>query len=162
MGILILLPILILYKLKLIPNYRAKQLVFSFFFKGLDSQNFESLSKEFSLSQIDKIVRPQAMRKIAWHKKEGHKIVVVSASIESYLKPWCNKNELDLIATKIELKNGLVNGKFHTKNCYGEEKEIRLKELYNLNDYDCIYAYGDSRGDKELLALAHIKKYRTF
>jgi len=48
----------------------------------------------------------------------------------------------------------MVTGKFLSKNCYGIEKANKVKEAYNLSDYDYIYAYGDTRGDKELLELA--------
>lgn len=161
-GLIILSPMLIAYKLKLIPNYKAKQWMLSYFFKGMDEQMFKNLAKEFSLSHIDNMLRPKAMEKIAWHKGQGHKVVVVSASVECWLKPWCDKNGLDLIATKLEIKNGFVTGKFQTKNCYGSEKVVRVKEAYNLSDYDHIYAYGDSHGDRELLNLAHTKNFRVF
>jgi len=161
-GMFLLSPILITYKLKLIPNYKAKQLMLSYFFKGMDEEKFQKVAEEYSLKHIDTILRPKAMEKIAWHKKQGHTIVVVSASIECWIKPWCDKNNLDLIATKLEIKDGIVTGKFLTKNCYGIEKVNRVKEAYNLSDYNHIYAYGDSRGDRELLALADESFYKPF
>ena len=42
------------------------------------------------------------------------------------------------------------------------EKGNRVKEAYNLDDYDRIYAYGDSRGDKELLGLSDKSFYKPF
>jgi len=161
-GVFLLSPMLITYKLKFIPNYKAKQWMFSYFFKGMDEQQFLKVAKEYSLNHIDTILRSKAMEKILWHKERGHKVVVVSASIECWIKPWCSKNDLDIIATKIEIKDGIVTGKFLSKNCYGIEKSNRVKEAYNLNDYDYIYAYGDTRGDKELLALADEGFYKPF
>ena len=161
-GMLLLSPMLITYKLKLIPNYKAKQRMLSYFFKGMDEQLFQKVAKEYSLKQIDSILRPKAIEKISWYKEQGHKVVVVSASIECWLKPWCDKNGLDLIATKIEIKDGIVTGKLLTKNCYGIEKANRVHERYNLSDYDHIHAYGDSRGDKELLELADESFYKPF
>jgi len=161
-GVLLLSPMLIIYKLKFIPNYKAKQWMLSYFFKGMDDQQFRKVAEEYSLKHIDTILRPKAMKKIAWHKEQGHKVVVVSASIECWLKPWCDKNDLSLIATKLEVNNGVVTGRLLTKNCYGIEKVNRIKEDYKLNDYEYIYAYGDSRGDKELLSLANEKHYRSF
>ena len=161
-GVLLLSPMLITYKLKFIPNYKAKQWLFSYFFKGMNKQQLLKVAQEYSLKQIDTILRRQAMEKIAWHKEQGHKVVVVSASMECWLKPWCDKNDLDMIATKIEIKEGIVTGKFLSKNCYGIEKANRVKEAYNLSDYDYIYAYGDTRGDKELLALANESFYKPF
>ena len=161
-GMLLLSPMLITYKLKLIPNYKAKQWMLSYFFKGMDERQFQKLAKEYSLKHIDTMLRPKAVEKIAWHKEQGHTIVIVSASIESWLKPWCDKNGLDHIATKIQMKDGVVTGKLLTKNCYGIEKVNRINEEYNLSDYDHIYAYGDSRGDKELLELASESFYKPF
>ncbi len=161
-GMILLSPMLTAYKLKLIPNYKAKQYMLSYFFKGMSDEKFMQVANEYSLKHIKTILRPKAMEKITWHKEQGHKIVIVSASIECWLKPWCNEKNLDLIATKLEVKDSIITGKFLTRNCYGIEKANRVKEQYNLSDYDHIYAYGDSRGDRELLAIADESFYKPF
>ena len=161
-GMILLSPMLTVYKLKLIPNYKAKQYMLSYFFKNMSEEKFIQIAREYSFNQINTILRPKAIEKIDWHKRQGHKIVIVSASIECWLKPWCDESHLDLIATKMEIKDGIVTGKFSTNNCYGIEKANRVQESYNLSDYDHIYAYGDSRGDKELLALADESFYKPF
>ena len=161
-GMIALSPMLTAYKLKLIPNYKAKQQMLSYFIKGMTEEKFKEVGEEYSLNHIDTILRPKAMEKIAWHKEQGHKIVIVSASIECWLKAWCDNHGLDLISTKLEIKDGIVSGKFLTKNCYGIEKALRVKDKYNLDNYDYIYAYGDSRGDNELLALADEGFYKPF
>jgi HAD superfamily phosphoserine phosphatase-like hydrolase len=102
------------------------------------------------------------MDKIAWHKEQGNKVVIVSASMECWLKPWCDKHNLELIATKIEIKEDVLTGKFLTKNCHGIEKVNRINKIYVLSEYDYIYAYGDSSGDRELLSLANEKFYKPF
>ena len=162
LGITVLFPMLIIYKLKLISNYKAKQIMLSYFFKGMSEEKFIELANEYSLSHIDTILRPKAMARIAWHKDQKHKVVIVSASIESYLKPWCDKNGLDLIATRLEINNGILTGKFATKNCYGIEKVKRITEKYNLSEYNTIYAYGDSIGDGEMLEIASKSYYKYF
>ena len=161
-GLVVLSPILVAYKLKLIPNYKAKQYMLSWFFKGMSKEAFLKVANEYSLVHIDKILRPKAIEKINWHKNQGHKVVVVSASIEFWLRPWCEKNGLELIATKLEIKDDIVTGKLLSKNCYGVEKVNRIKEIYNLKDFEYIYSYGDSSGDKQMLELAHEKFYKPF
>ena len=162
LGLVVLSPMLVLYKLKLIPNYKAKQYLLSWFFKGMRKVDFFKVANEYSLVHIDKILRPKAIEKINWHKNQGHKVVVVSASIECWLRPWCEKNGLELIATKLEIKDDIVTGKLLSKNCYGVEKVNRIKEIYNLKDFEYIYSYGDSSGDKQMLELAHEKFYKPF
>ena len=96
-GMILLFPMLTAYKLKLIPNYKAKQYMLSYFFKGMSEENFMQVANEYSLNHIKTILRPKAMEKIRWHKKQGHKIIIVSASIECWLKPWCDEHDLELI-----------------------------------------------------------------
>jgi len=160
-GLFVLSPILIAYKLKLIPNYKAKQKMLSWFFKGYKEKEFRKVAGEYSLKHIENILRPKAMQKIEWHKEQGHKVVVVSASIECWLKPWCSLHDLDLISTRLKITD-TVSGEFLTKNCHGPEKVNRIKEQYNLENFDYIYVYGDSSGDKEMLELADEKYYKPF
>jgi len=161
-GMILLSPMLAAYKLKLIPNYKAKQMMLSYFFKGMSETKFQEVANTYSLNHIDTILRPKAMKKIQWHQSQGHNVVVVSASIECWLKPWCDKHNLELIATQVESRDGIITGRFHSKNCYGIEKVNRVKAAYNLDEYDTIYAYGDSEGDREMLELADARFYKPF
>jgi len=161
-GMLILSPMLVFYKIKLIPNYKAKQYMLSYFFNGMKKEKFLDVSNQYSLYHIKTILREKAMQKIEWHKKNGHIIVVVSASISCWLKPWCDIENINLISTELEFKNNKVSGVLKTKNCYGIEKVNRIKEIYKLSDFDFIYAYGDSRGDIEMLKLANEQFYKPF
>ncbi|MFC1827787.1 HAD-IB family hydrolase [Thermodesulfobacteriota bacterium] len=162
MGLFILSPMLAAYTLKLIPNYIAKERLMIHFFKGWDEIRFQQFAEQYSLKEIDKITRPKSMEKIIWHQEQGHKIVVVSASMECWLKKWCAKYNIDLIATRLEIQDGKLTGKFATKNCYGIEKANRIKEVYDLSQFDYIYAYGDSPGDKEMLSIANERYYKHF
>ena len=162
LGLLKISPILMAYILKIIPNYRAKEKMISHFFKGYPSDTFNEIAQIYSLNEIDKIVRTQAIEKIQWHKNNGHKVVIVSASMENWLVAWCKQHELELIATGLEIKDSKLTGKFSTKNCYGKEKLRRVQKKYDLSDFDEIYAYGDSSGDKNLLEVANHSFYKPF
>ncbi len=161
-GLLKLSPMLTAFTLKLIPNHIAKEKLITHFFKGWDANRFQILSEQYSLKQIDKITRPKAIEKIKWHQEQGHKVVMVSASMECWLSAWCDMQNIELISTQLEMRDNKLTGKFATKNCYGIEKANRVKKAYNLSDYNYIYAYGDSHGDKELLALADESFYKPF
>lgn len=162
LGLLKLSPMLSAYTLKLIPNHIAKEKLIAYFFKGWNDVDFQKIADQYSLGMIDKIVRPAALQKITWHQTQGHKVVVVSASMENWLKKWCEQHDLELIATRLEIQTHKLTGQFATKNCYGIEKVNRIKEQHNLSNYRFIYAYGDSRGDKEMLDIAHQKFYKNF
>ncbi len=161
-GLLILSPILMAYKLNLYPNDKAKERLLAHFFKKITIKEFQKIVINYDKNELDKIVRKEAIEKIVWHKKQGDEVVVVSASMECWLKLWCDRQNIKLIATKLEIENGKFTGRFSTKNCYGEEKVSRLQELYSTKKYSHIYAYGDSLGDRELLALADEAFYKPF
>ena len=162
LGLCLLSPILLAYVLKLLPNHSAKEKMISYFFKGWPEKNFQTVADEYAALQIDKIVRPKALEKLRWHQEQGHKVVIVSASMKSWLKKWCDTQNVELISTQLEIKQGKLTGKFATKNCHGKEKVNRIKEQYSLQDYSYIYAYGDSSGDKDMLKLANEAFYKPF
>jgi phosphatidylglycerophosphatase C len=161
-SILYLSPMLVSYKLKLISNHLAKEKLVTYFFKGWNEDYFQKLADQYSSERLDKIICVQALEKIKWHQQSGHEIVVVSASMENWIKKWCTINNLELISTRLEIINSKLSGKFATRNCFGIEKVKRIKEKYDLEEYDLIYAYGDSIGDKQMLELANKSYYRCF
>jgi len=161
-GIIYLSPLLILFKLKIIKNHKAKEIFLAHFFKNWDRDKFVNIADKYSLEELDKIVRKNALDRINWHKYQGDKIVIVSASIDCWLIKWCKRENLSLLATKLDYLDNKLTGKFLTPNCYGQEKVNRIHEAYYLKDYDIIYAYGDSIGDKELLELAHKPFFKPF
>ena len=118
--------------------------------------------RDYSANNLPRLIRPLAMEKLLWHKSKGHGVVIVSASFDCYLSIWCTVLGADLIATKMETKDSRLTGKLATKNCYGEEKIRRIKEKYDLNNYEYIYAYGDTKGDLPLKTIANEFHYKPF
>nr|WP_067060051.1 HAD-IB family hydrolase [Mucilaginibacter sp. L294] len=162
-GFLIFSPIIIAYKLKLIPNWKAKEIVFAYFFKGTSLQQFDTWGQAFA-AELEKMIRPKAYGKVIEHQHNTDEIVIVSASIENWIRPWANKMGIsNLLATSLEIdKEGLLTGKFLTKNCFGQEKVNRILQAYPERDNYFLEAYGDSSGDRELLAFANKGWYRHF
>lgn len=162
LGLLIQSPMLIAYKLKLLSNSRAKEKLLSHFFKGWSIDDFTKQANTYSNTVLPKIVRTQALEEIKAHQEKGHHIIIVSASIECWLQAWCLHHSIELLSTRLEVKDNIITGKFSTPNCFGIEKVNRVKEKHDLSQYQHIYAYGDSSGDKELLELAHECFYKPF
>ncbi len=160
-GLILMSPLVALYLLKILPNTVLKETFLSWFFKNTPQKVFQEKATAFSLS-MDSIIKKSAMDKITWHKNQNHRIIIVSASIDYWLKPWCDSHNLELICSQMESKNGKITGKLSSKNCFGPEKTNRINESLHLKDYEFIYAYGDSSGDKEMLALADEPHMRVF
>jgi HAD superfamily hydrolase (TIGR01490 family) len=155
-------PLLVAMKLKLLPNWQVKQWLFTFLYKGVSIEKFDKWGVEFS-AMIDKVLRSKAMEVLKLHQEEGNKVIIISASVENWIAPWANNKGIDtILATKIETNNGLLTGRFLSENCYGQEKVNRFLEIFpDRSDYYLV-AYGDSRGDKELMEFADKGFYKPF
>jgi phosphatidylglycerophosphatase C len=161
-GIILLSPLLILYKLNILDNDYIKKMIITYFFKDISEVDFKNKAKLFSSNIIPKLIRKKALDRLAWHKNKGHTIVIVSASINLWLQDWCDLNDFILIASELEIVDKKITGNLLSKNCYGPEKVKRILNKYNLSDYSYIYAYGNSRGDHEMLDIANEKNYKPF
>lgn len=161
-GLIKLAPILSLYALKLIPNWKAKQFFLATYFKGERIEDFNARCILFSTNMLPSLIRPGARQAIEAYRSTGATMAVVSASAENWVKPWCDENGLICLATNLEVKDGFITGNIKGRNCYGDEKVCRIKERFNLGDFDEVIAYGDSRGDKEMLQLAHQRFFKPF
>ena len=99
------------------------------------------------------MLNDRALNQLDSHRRKGDKIVIVSASMDIWLEPWCLINDFDLICSIAEIKNGKYTGKLEGENCKGEEKVIQIKDSYDLTTFERIYAYGDSKHDIPMLAM---------
>jgi HAD superfamily hydrolase (TIGR01490 family) len=161
-GMIVLSPWLVGYVLKIIPNWKAKQRVVKWFFEGKTEEELDRIAKKFVTQKLNSIVKPSAMKKMLWHIQQEHKVMVVSASFELYLKHWCKQHDLELCGSKLEIIDGKITGKILGKNCWGPEKVERIKKIIDLEKVEYVYAYGDSRGDREMLEMANEAGYRNF
>lgn len=159
-GAVLLLPFLALYVMGIMPNWRAKERIFRHFFRGRSVEDVEEEGERYSARRLPRIVRSQALEKIGWHRVRGHRIAVVTASAEVWLGPWCRQNGMEVIATRLESQEGRYTGRMAGANCQGPEKVRRIRERLDLDEFDFIYAYGNSRGDAEMLALADERYYK--
>lgn len=161
-GILVLSPILVAYKLGLASNNFTRRKLLGYFFTGMSADKFDKICKKYSTTHIEDILKQSAMDKIASYKAAGDKIVIVTASLEDWLRPWCEAQGLELLGTKIRRKGGIITGEIEGQNCYGAQKVARVRAAYDVQAFDRIIAYGDSRGDREMLEFADEAHYKAF
>jgi HAD superfamily hydrolase (TIGR01490 family) len=119
-----------------------------------------SRAPKYATTVLPGTVRQSALERIEWHKSQGDDVVVVSASLDVYLGPWCEKHDIAWICTTLEERDGSLTGKYVDGDCTGAEKVRRIRQRYELAQYALVYAYGDSREDREMLELAHKRYYR--
>ena len=129
-GLFIHSPLLVLMKFGLYPNGKAKQRLFSYFFKGVSVDEMGNFCTCFAKNAAQ-ILRADRMKMLQEKLDEGATVVIVSASIENWVREFFPQHpDLHVIGTQIEVVNNELTGKFSTPNCYGEEKVRRLCEHF--------------------------------
>lgn len=126
--------------------------------------------REAALCQLPAMLiaqlRPQAVARLRWHQQHGHRCLIVSASPEPLIAPLAGHLGVELIATGCSdlLQVGPANPlRLTTPNCKGPEKVLRLeRHLGVLPPAEQLEAYGDSRGDRELLQASGQPHWRSF
>ncbi|MDM1273898.1 HAD-IB family phosphatase [Acinetobacter indicus] len=150
---LITLPWIMAYYLKLYPAHRMRPKLYASMFKESNAEEILQLAQEYAATLITKL-DPALFNQLKQHQQLDHNVVLVSASVDLYLKPVCRYLNIDLICSEVEIKAGKMTGFYQTSDCSNEQKKIRILEKYNLENYAEIYAYGNSDEDEEMLSLA--------
>lgn len=162
LGFLLYSPYLVAYKLRIISNQFAKEKILRFFFKNTPAEHFAHQCDQFYKKTLPGLLRSKAVDEIRRLQRNGSIVVIVSASPENWIYQWALQMQVELLASKLEIKDGKITGRIIGKNCHGEEKVRRITEMYNLSEYKVIAAYGDSNGDKPMLNLAVTGFFKPF
>ncbi|MCB0572075.1 MAG: HAD-IB family hydrolase [Phaeodactylibacter sp.] len=162
LGLFYLLPMLLAYKAGWIPNWRAKEYFLTYFFGNEPLPRFQQGCERFAKEKLPGMLRPKGLGCLKKHLASGSPAVVVSSSAEDWLSPWCRQQHIPLIGSRLETRDGQITGKLDGPNCYGDEKARRIRELFNLDDFSEIIAYGDSKGDFAMFGLATRHYYKPF
>lgn len=158
-GAILLSPMILAYKKKFIGASSLRQKVCQIGFAGRKVEEVRVLGESYARNFLPTLIRQQAKDRIAWHRQQGDRIVLVSASLDVYLTEWCQANQIELICTELEIVNGHYTGHYQNGDCTGIEKARRICQRYQLQDYPIVYAYGDTSEDHAMLELAHEKIY---
>ena len=160
MGGVILSPVLLLYKLGVLSAPRVRPFVSKLALWNRKVCEVNYLSERFVSTYIVNVIRKEAQQKLAWHQSQGDDIYVVSASLNIYLEIWCKEQGLNLISSRVGVKNGYLTGEYQNADCSGIQKVIQIKSHIELTKYDIVYAYGDTVEDLPMLELASVKYYQ--
>lgn len=162
-SLFLMLPKLVLMKLHLRDNGQTKEELFARHFKGMTTEAFDKVCRRFAAERKG-LLRKEGQSAMRRAMEQGARVLVVSASVDNWVAPFFPG--VDVLGTQAEVTDGRLTGRFLTRNCYGQEKVNRLKqavpELRNNRQQYYIVAFGDSRGDKEMLEFADERHYKPF
>lgn len=110
-GIL-LVPVIVGYRLGLVSDRIIRKVISHVGFSGDEPGRIRRLGAQYAREVLPDLVRPMALERISWHKARGDRVVVVSASLDDYLRPWCDAQGVDVICTQLEARDGRLTGSY--------------------------------------------------
>jgi len=138
---------------------RLKALATEAVFRGVSRSRVDALALEHGRAIAAGGLRDDVLARLGWHLDQGHQVVIVSASYEPYVRVVASSLVADVVATRLAVDaDDVCTGELDGSNCRAEEKVRRLdgwlSELGLARADVELWAYGDSAGDRELLAWA--------
>jgi len=133
------------------------------FLRGLPLEQLEREARAFAESEAPRLFRPDALAVWRRWRAKGARLVIVTASPDVVVAPFARGLGADLlIGSRLALdSDNRVLGALLGPNCRGAEKVVRLREVFG-DDLSLAAAYGDTSGDREMLAIAQERGYRIF
>lgn len=141
--------------LRLYSNQKTKERLLAYCFGGMREDDFAAFCQRFADAHSH-IMNPEMQETLRKAQQECDYVFVISASPVQWVSRFVPG--VTVLASQMEVVDGRITGRLLSKNCYGQEKVNRLLDALpdikeHRNDY-YITAYGDSRGDMEMLAFA--------
>ncbi len=124
--------------------------------RGRPGAEIDAAGRDFAAHHARHWLRTDTVARLRWHLAEGHRVVLVSASLRPYLDPLgAELGVHGVLCTTFERDaDDRLTGRLLGANCRGPEKARALREWLGDDPVE-LWAYGDSAGDRELLAMAH-------
>jgi HAD superfamily hydrolase (TIGR01490 family) len=127
--------------------------------RGWDQAEITRIVEDTLVDVVEPIVFDEALDLIHDHRRQGHKVFIVSASPEEIVAPLARYLGVDeALATRAELdERGRYTGRTE-RYCYGPEKVVAMVEAAERDGIDLAasYAYSDSATDRPMLeAVGH-------
>lgn len=147
------------YALRLIPNDVAKARLLRHALAGRTSSEVDGWTAAL-VAKLPSLLRDWGTERLLEHQRAGDCCVMVSASPDIYLLSVARQLGFDgLLCTEMEVRDGVLTGRMRTPNCHGKEKANRLRQWLQTRFGAAageteLHAYGDTSGDKPMLAMA--------
>jgi HAD superfamily hydrolase (TIGR01490 family) len=160
-GSLLLWPLVAGYRRGLVSGSVVRAAIVRVAYTGRAATWLQAQGEAFARDYLDRHLRPEAMRRIAWHRARGDAVLVVSGGLGDYLRPWAETHGLALACSELARRGDRLTGRYAGAQCVGAEKARCVAGRFDLAAFDRVHAYGDTPEDEHLLAMASERFYRT-
>ncbi len=147
-------PWVIGYRLGLVSGTRVRAAVVRVGLAGVPEADFVAAAQAFARDDLPALLRPEALARLRAHRARGDRVVVVSGNFDALLRPWCEAEGVELLASQLESRDGALTGNYDGPQCVLDQKVARVRALLSPGDFARVHAYGDTPEDRPMLALS--------
>ena len=142
---------------------RLKAAAAKVFLGGMTRDEIAAEARAFAEEYARKLLRPDALRVWRGWQAQGARTAIVTASPDILVAPFARGLGAEaLIGTPLEFDaDDRFTGRLAGTNCRGPEKVRRLREVFG-EGMRLEAAYGDTDGDREMLAVAAEQGFKVF
>ncbi|MQU08024.1 HAD family hydrolase [Pseudomonas helleri] len=162
MRLLRMIPATTAYLLGRISRNDLKEKLITVYLTGAKEAWVAERAEAFCDASWQQLMRPLGLVSVASELEQKAIVTICSASPELVLKPFAKKLGIALIGTRLQSVDGVLTGEIDGTNCRCEQKVIRLEAQYGPLDQYTLRAWGDTRGDEQLLGAAQEPHWREF
>lgn len=130
------------------------------FLRGKPEVWMQEQARDFFRQRGIALLRPKAIAAVKAENLAGRTVTICSASPRLLLEPFAEFLGVELVATELVTKDGYLTGKLACGNCRAANKCVRLAERFGTIAH--LRAWGDSDGDREMLAMADEAYFKPF
>ncbi len=129
-------------------------------FAGREEEELRHLGTRYARDLLSDQLRPEVLTRLEDHRRAGHEVLFVSASLVYYLEPLAELLGLHgVLAVEPAVDEGRLTGELARPNVRAEQKALRLREWLGAPDVGPlddvrIWGYGNSSGDHALLEMS--------
>lgn len=135
---------------------KFKEALFLNYLRGQSRETLEQWGELCVKHQLLPMLNGGVKKDLYEAMAQGDKVVLVTASLDLWVKPLANHLGCAYLCTQAEYnEKAFFTGRFATPNCKYREKKRRILEQFDLNAFSHIVAYGNSDGDAGMFELAH-------
>src|SRR5690606_39785803 len=106
------------------PAHRMRPKLYTSMFKDSNAEEILQLAQDYAQQLMLKL-NPKLLEQLRQHQELGHEVVLVSASLDLYLKPVCSYLNIYLICSEVEIKAGKMTGFYQRSEEHTSELQSR-------------------------------------
>ena len=159
-GRVLLTPAILGYRAGVVSQRGIRAAVVRVGMSGMPAEHLHAAGKKYARETLPGLLRANALSRIEWHRERGDTLIVVSASLDAYLHPWCKAQRLLCVSSKLEERDGRLTGRYQGRQCAGSDKLAMVREQIELSRFDAVHAYGDTEEDRAMLDIAQHRYFR--